>query len=113
MPSAASSRAAMLDVFLAARAGDADDDRRAERGQVGQLPFDERLDAVVVQPDGIEHAAGGFDGSRRRIARPRLLRDRLGQDSAQPRDVDQPGHFPAIAERARGHRDRIGQAQAT
>ena len=42
----------------------------------------------------------------------RLLRDRLGQDSAQPRQVDQAGHFAGVAERARGHGDRIGQVQA-
>ena len=72
------------------------------------MPLDEGLDAVVVQPDGIEHAAGGFDGARRRIARPGLLGDRLGQNPAQPGDVDQSGHFPGVAERARGDHDRIG-----
>ena len=54
----------------------------------------------------------GLHGPRRRVARPRLLGDRLGQDSAQPRQIDQAGHFPGVAERARGHHDRIGQAQA-
>ena len=39
------------------------------RGQVGQLPLEKGLDAVVIQPDRVEHAAGGFDGARRRIAR--------------------------------------------
>ena len=91
---------------------DADDDRRVERGQVGQLPLDEGLDAVVVQSDRVEHAAGGFDGPRRRIAWPRLLGDRLGQDPAQPREVHQPGHFAGVAEGARGHGDRVGQTQA-
>ena len=41
-----------------------------------------------------------------------LRRDRLRQDAAQPRQVDQPGHLAGVAERARGHHDRVGQSQA-
>ena len=52
---------------------------RAERGQVRQMVLDEGLDAVVVQADRVEHARGRLDRPRRRIARPRLLGDRLRQ----------------------------------
>ena len=63
-----------VDELLLALARDADDDLRAQPGQIGQQMGDERLDAVVIQADGIEHAAAGFVGPRRRIAR--------GEDSA-------------------------------
>ncbi len=73
--------------------------------------FDEGFDAVVVQPDRIEHAGGRLDGSPGCIAGPGLGRDRLGQDAAQAAEVHQAGHLPRVAERARGDQDRIGQSQ--
>ncbi len=43
-------------------AGDADDDRYAECGQVRQVVREERFDAVVIETDRVEHAGGGFNG---------------------------------------------------
>ena len=34
----------------------------------GKMMRDERLDAVVVEADRVEHAGGGFDRSPRRVA---------------------------------------------
>ena len=79
--------------------------------QVRQVVLDEGLDAVVVQADRVEHAAGRFDGSPGAIAVPRLAGDRLGQDPAQAGQIDQAGHLAGIAERARGHHDRVGEPQ--
>ncbi len=91
--------------------GNAHDDRHAERGQIGQVMGDERLDAVVVEADRVEHAGGGFDGSPRRVAGARLLRDRLGQDAAEAAKIDQAFHLAGIAERARRDQDRVRQPQ--
>ena len=101
----------MVDELVVRPAGDADDDRHAEPSQVRHVMLDERLDAVVVQADRIEHAGGRFDRSPGRVAGPRLAGDRLWDDCAQTLEIDQAGHFPRIAKRAGGHHDRIGQAQ--
>ena len=73
---------------------------------------DERFQAIVVQADGIEHAAGGFDRSPGRIAGARLLCDCLRNDAAQPRKIDQARHFAGIAKCARSHQNWVGQRQA-
>ena len=100
------------DELLVRAAGDADDDRHAERGEIRQVVRDEGLDAVVIEADRVEHAGGGFDRSPRRVAGPRLLRDRLGQNAAQPAEIDQAFHLAGVAERARGDQDRIRQPQS-
>ena len=101
-----------FDELIERAAGDADDDRRTDRGQIRQMMFDKRFEAVVVQADAVEHAGGGFDRSPRRVAGPRLLGDRFGNDAAEALQIDQAGHFPCIAERARGRQDWIGQFEA-
>ena len=111
MPARPSSRRGHSHELVVRAAGDADDDRHAERRQVRQMVRDERLDAVVVQADRVEHAGGGFDRSPRRVAGARLLRDRLGQDAAEPAEVDQAFHLAGVAERAGGDEDRIRQPQ--
>ena len=110
-PASPSSRAAIA-TNSSCRAGDADDDRRAQPGQVRQLMLDEGLDAVVVQADRIEHAAGGFDRPPGRIAAAWLGRDRLGHDRSEPAKFDQARHLAGVAKRAGGHHDRIGKPQA-
>jgi len=97
--------------LLIALAGDADDDGRAQRGQIGQMTLDKDLDAVIVQPNRIEHAAGGFDGSRRWVADPWALGDGLGQDSTQPSQIHQTGHFSGVTESTRCNQDRIAEPQ--
>ena len=79
--------------------------------EVRQVMRDERLDAVVVEADRVEHAGGRLDRPPRRVAGPRLLRDRLRQDAAEAADVDQAFHLAGIAKRARGDQDRIRQPQ--
>ncbi len=100
-----------VDELPLALARDADDDLRAQPGQIGQRMGDERLDAVVVQADRIEHAAAGFVGPRRRIARARMLRDGLWQNAPQAAKVDQAGHLPGVTKSPRSHQDRIGKTQ--
>ena len=111
MPARPSSRRVMRDEFVVRPAGDADDDRHAQAGQVRQMMRDERLDAVVVEADRVEHAGGGLDRSPRRVAGPRLLRDRLRQNAAEAAEVDQAFHLAGVAERARRDEDRIRQPQ--
>ena len=110
-PGRPSSRARHFDEFVAIAAGDADDDRRSDAGKIGQMMLDEGFEAVVVQADRVQHAGGGFDRSPRRIARSRQASDGFGNDRAEPLQIDQAGHLAGIAERARGHHDRIGQRQ--
>ena len=70
---------------------------------------DEGLDAVVVEADRVEHAGRRFDRPPGRVAGPRLLRDRLGKNAAEPAEIDQACHLAGVAEGARGDEDRIGQ----
>jgi hypothetical protein len=74
--------------------------------------FDERIQPVVVEADGIEHPRGGFHGARRRIADPRQRRDGLGDDSAEFLERNERLHLPRVAKRPGGHQDRVGQLQA-
>ena len=94
-------------------AGDADDNCRPQRAQVWQVMLNEGIDAVIIEPDRVQHAAGRFDGAPRCVARARLARDRLGQDGAQPIEVDESGHFAGVAERTGRDHDRVRQPQAS
>ena len=49
--------------------------------------LEEGLDPVVVQPDRVEHAAGGFDGPGWGIAGARILGDSLRQDRTLRREL--------------------------
>ncbi len=98
--------------FVVRAAGNADDDRHAERCQVRQVVRDEGLDPVVIQADRVEHASGRLDGAPRGVAGPRLLGDRLRQNTAEAVEIDETGHFAGVAERARSDEDRIRQPQA-
>ena len=86
-------------------------DRHAQPGEVRQMVRDERLDAVVIQPNRVEHAGGRLDRPPRCVPDPRLSRDRLGQNAAQPCHVHQPHHLPRITKGARRHQYRIRQPQ--
>ena len=62
------------DELVLGLAGDVDDDGGRQRTQVRQVMVEEVVDAVVVQADGVEHAARRLDGARRRVAGARLAR---------------------------------------
>ena len=70
----------------------------------------EMLDAVVIESDGVKHAASGLDGARRRIAgadgaSPSWERYRPGERNPQCRP------FRGVAERARSDEDRVLQME--
>src|SRR4051794_15310760 len=62
--------------------------------------FEEVVDAVVVESDGVEKARWGLDRSRRRVAGPGFRGDRLRNDRTQLREIDQTRHLPSITKRA-------------
>ena len=98
-----------LHELVVGAARNADDDGSSNRAQIRQVVGDERIDAVVVQSDGIQHSTGRFHGPPRRIAGTRLLGHRFGKNSAQSAQVDQVLHLPRIPERARRNEDRVRQ----
>jgi hypothetical protein len=73
---------------------------------------DEVVDAVVVEADCVEHAGGGLDGARRRIAGTRFASDRFRDDGAETCKINGAGHFPSVAKGAGRDRDRIAERQA-
>ena len=93
-------------------ASDAHDHRRPTPEQKGELGLQEGVDAVVVEPDRIEQAGGGFHGAPRHVSLARQRRDRLGHDAAEPGKIDVASHLPRVAKRARRHQNRVGQPQA-
>ncbi len=111
-PGRSVSRAGHLHKFFVRAPGDADDDGHAERAEIRQVMRDERLDAVVVEADRVEHAGCGLDRSPRRIAGARFLRDRFRENAAEAADVDETFHLAGVAEGARGNEDRIRQPQS-
>ncbi len=100
-----------LDELIHRLAGDVGNDRGRQRAQVRQMMFDEVIDPVIVQPDGVQHARGRLHRSRRRIANARQARNRLGNDAAQPGEIDRAGHLTCVAKCARRHEDGILQSQ--
>ena len=77
--------------------------------EVRQVVVEEVVDAVVIEADGVEHAGWGLDRPRRRVADSRLGGDGLRDDAAEAGEVDEAGHFPGVAEGARGDEDRVAQ----
>jgi hypothetical protein len=100
-----------LDELVLVLTRDVGNHRGRQRTQVGQVVGQEVLDAVVVQADGVEHARRRFDGPRRRVAGPRPARDRLGDDAAEPGEIDDAGHLPGVTERPRRDQDGVREAQ--
>jgi len=64
------------------------------------MMMNEVVDAVVVQSDGVEHSRRGLDRAWRLIAGPRMLRHRLGNDSSELGEIDDPGHLAGVAKSA-------------
>src|SRR4051794_21269974 len=73
---------------------------------------DERFDAVVIQADGVEHAAWRLDGAPRLVARARLLCDGLRQYPAEATKIDQVLHFSCISEGTGGDENGVRQPQS-
>ena len=112
MPGTPSSRRVDLDVVADRLAGDVDDDRHLPAGPRRGVLLDDRVDAGVLEADRVEHPARRLGHARRRIADPRLERRALAADRAEPVDVDDVAVLDAVAERARGDEDRVGQDEA-
>ena len=74
-----------------------------------QLPRNKVLHAHVLQPDGVQHSCRRLHHARRGVARHRLQRDPLGDDSAQPLQRNNLFKFNAVAKRAAGGNHRIHQ----
>src|SRR5258708_38751802 len=73
--------------------------------------FEEVVDAVVIEADGVEHSTGRFHGPGRLVARARNAGNRLGDDSAQLTEVDYALELARVAEGARCHHDRVAELQ--
>ena len=81
-------------------------------GEQGQLLLDEGLHAVVLEPHGVEHAAGRLRHARRGVAGPWLEGKALDDDAAEGREVAVVLELEAVAEGSRGGHDRILQVEA-
>jgi hypothetical protein len=79
--------------------------------QKGELVDKKRFHAVIVEADRVEQAGRGLDGSPWNVALAGQRRDCLRYDAAQSRKVEETGHLTAVAERAGGHHDRVGQPE--
>src|SRR6185312_12382464 len=83
------------------------DQRRLELGVFGHDVFDEVLDAFARQADRLDDAGLGLGHARRRVAEPRLAADGLGNQRAEPVEVDDVVVFPG--KRAGRRLDRVLQ----
>src|SRR4030042_931739 len=77
-----------LAVFLDAIAGDVDDDGHAPRNPDGRHIPDQSLDADVLEPDGVQHAAGRLGRPRLKVAGARPQGGALADDGAQLLDIE-------------------------
>ena len=98
-----------LDVVLDRLAGHVDDDRHLPALPDRGVLLDDRVDAGVLEADRVEHPGRRLGDPRRRVADPRLERRALAADRAEALDVDHVAVLDAVAERARGDEDRVGQ----
>lgn len=103
--------AGQVDELAGVRPGDAHDHGSPRCDQPGQEFDQERIDAVVVEADRVEQSGRRLDCPPGLVALTRQRRDRLRHDAAETADGDVVDHLPAIAERARGHHDRIREPQ--
>ena len=68
---------------LARRAHDVDDQRHRQLGELRQVLVEVAVEALVGQPDRVDHAAGQLPQPRRRVALARLERDGLGDEGGE------------------------------
>ena len=69
----------------------------------------EVLDADVLQADGVQHAGGGLDDARGGVAGHGLQRDALGDEAADPLQLDDLFKFDAVAKGAAGGDDWVDE----
>jgi len=100
-----------LDVVIEAVAEDVDDEMGVVFSQQWKLGFEERLDADVLQADGVEHAGGSFAETGSGGAFDGFEGEALGDEAAEAVEVDEMSEFEAVAEGAATGEDRISEAQ--
>ncbi len=86
-------------------AHDVRDQRDGEPRQLGQVVGQVALEALVGQPDRVEHPGRGLEQPRRRVAGPRAQRDRLGDEGGEREALEQRvAEHPAGGDRVVGAR---------
>lgn len=73
---------------------------------------DERIQAVIIQADGVQQPGARLDRSPRPIAGPRQHRNCFGNDASERPQIHDRFHFPRITERSRRDQDRIRELKA-
>ena len=77
-----------------------------------QLVADEGLDADVLEADRVQHPGRRLGDARRRVPGARLEREALGDEAADPAQVQERRQLAAVAEGARGRQHRVAQRDA-
>src|SRR5262249_41075614 len=98
-----------LDELVLGLSGDVADYCRRQVAQIWEVVFEEVVDSVVVEADGVEQAGRRFDGPRGRVADAGPGGDRLGDNAPQPREIDEPGHLAGVAKSPRRYENWIAQ----
>src|SRR5262249_8133431 len=96
-----------FDVLFISVPEDVRNDPRVVASQLGQFLFYERPSPDILQPDGVEHSAVGFDDAPGGVAAHRLRRQPLCANPAEAVQVDQPGHVQPVAAWAAGRQPGI------
>ena len=91
--------------------GDRHDGAGALLVQPGQVVLEERVDARALEPDRVEHAAGGLGHPRGRPAGPGCEHDRLGDDRAEVGDVEELAELATRGGAPGRGEHRVGQQQ--
>jgi hypothetical protein len=73
--------------------------------------FHKDLDAVVIQPDGVEDAGGGFHNPGWRISLTRIASDSLWNEGPQAAKIQTLRKFPPISKSAGGYHHRVGKVK--
>jgi len=100
-----------LDIVLEGVAEDIGYDRRIESSQYREFFGDERPDAYVLEPNGVEHPRGGLAEPGRRSAFNRFAGKAFGDEAAEAIEVYEVGEFEAVTKRSAGRENRIPKAQ--
>ena len=75
--------------LLAREAHHRDHERHRQARQLGQVRGEEALQALVRQPDRVDHPGGGLPEPRRRVALARLEGDRLRDEGVEREPLEQ------------------------
>ena len=81
--------------------------------ELGQLLFEKRGSADILQADGVEHAGGGFPQARRRVADHGFAGETFDDESTQLVEVDDIFELDAVAEGSAGRDDWVLQLDAS